>query len=65
MVNQYLRVRISKITKYFWDIIYNEKGDNLSQSEFELAAKLFMLRKRHFERNLYNHMNDELNDIQE
>lgn len=48
LLKSYLRTRLIKIQNNYLDIIKNEKGDLLSNAEYEFAANFFVHKKTHF-----------------
>lgn len=63
MLKSYLRIRLTKIEKYYLDIIRNEKTDILSNAEFNYAARYFVMKKTHFEKSFTKDIPETFNDF--
>jgi GINS complex subunit 4 len=65
LLKSYLSTRIFKIEKYYLDLIYNERIDLLSESEYEFAAKYFIYKKKHYQNSFSKKLPSSLNDFVE
>jgi len=63
LLKSYLRTRLLKIQKLYLDIIRNDKGDLLSESEYEFVAKFFIHKKTHFQTSFSRRLPNELEDF--
>jgi GINS complex subunit 4 len=65
MLKSYLNTRLFKIEKYCLDLIFNERIDLLSESEYEFAAKFFIYKKKHYQSSFSKKLPNSLNDFVE
>ncbi len=63
LIQDYYRIRLSKIEKYMFYIIKNDLSQLLCSSEFDYLFSLFKLQRAYFNQNIYKYLNSSLNDM--